>query len=219
MRIRCLTSVVLAVAAFAWLGAVAVAQDPGGAQRAALVAVQRLFMASADPDCLTTGAPDETCIQPSSTPANAERGIATFSLGSPGGGGALVIMGREPSGAWGYWFGTQNTVYQRLELPGPMLVCADGEGANIRAEPSADAAVIDTLPDFTEVQAEQFTLTQPGVPPGADQTGSTGAGWYQIIMPGRTPGWVASTLVTDATVDAASSMPPCSIRNLMINVP
>ncbi|MGI8554079.1 MAG: SH3 domain-containing protein, partial [Dehalococcoidia bacterium] len=118
-------------------------------------------------------------------------------------GGALVLFGRLLDGSWGYWFATQQGIYQRLALPGGMLVCADGNGARLRAAPDTDAEIVDVLPDLTLMTGDRFVLTQPG----DIATHTVGAGWYHLSAPES--GWIASTLTTDA------GRGDCSLRDIM----
>jgi hypothetical protein len=104
-------------------------------------------------------------------------------------------MGRRPDGTWDLWFGTQNITYRRIELPGQMLVCADGDGANLRREWGTESDPIAVLPDHTAVTAESFVLTEPG----SVHALRPGTGWYRIGTEQHGErGWVFSTLLSDA---------------------
>lgn len=136
-----------------------------------------------------------TCVIPVSSADAAARGIAEFGVGSPLGSGATEVLGQEPSGAWQFWFGTQNVVYQLLDLPGAIIVCAGGDGLNVRSGPSTDGAAVAKLADGTQMAAEQFVLTDPG----DHTTLSAGrGGWYRISSPVQ--GWVYSRFISTASL-------------------
>jgi hypothetical protein len=168
----------------------------GDAATAALAAALRIFDGVPQADCATNNPGQRICIALAHAPLGApERGIAVLATGSPPGrvgDAGLVVMGRAPDGAWGLWFGTQNPPYQRLDLPGNLLVCADGAGAPVRAAPDPGAATLATLPDLTRVVGEEFVLTRPG----AVSPLRAGAGWYRLSAPAA--GWIEATLLTDA---------------------
>lgn len=108
------------------------------------------------------------------------------------------------SGEWRYWFGEQ-PYYQRTSLPGLLVVCADGDGANVRTAPSRDANVITALVDLTDVTAGEFILTEPG----SYSLGTSGTGWYRLRSP--TEGWIYSSLLADARTQG------CSLRDALVN--
>ncbi|MGE0543961.1 MAG: SH3 domain-containing protein [Dehalococcoidia bacterium] len=204
---------VFAAAVNAGGGAQVVGQTPDEAAATSLAAALRIFDGTDDPAC-HAGMGDQVCVRPSSTPEQAARGIATFGVSGSGPGGAggfFGVLGRDPAGAWQFWYGTQNVSYQLLTLPGEMIVCAAG-GLNVRAGPSVEASVVGTLPDLTRVSAEQFTLTQPGTMPTESSDQVIGDGWYRLGGP--IEGWASSHYLTNAEVDATTEMPPCSILNL-----
>ncbi len=191
-------------------------QTPEEAAATSLNAAHELFGGVADPAC-KPGQPGLVCVEPIATPEQAARGIATFGVsgsGPEGLGAFQGSLGRDPSGVWRFWFGTQNVSYQRFALPGEMVVCADGDGLNVRAAPGTDATILDVLPDLTRVQAEQFTLTEEGALPTETTDQVVGAGWYLLSAP--VAGWVYSTFVEDAMVSGATNQPPCAIRNLFV---
>jgi hypothetical protein len=68
------------------------------------------------------------------------------------------VLSQDAGGAWGFWFGTQQRPYQLLHLPGEVRVCAGGDALNLRAAPSAGAAVTGTLPSGAIVTASRFVL-------------------------------------------------------------
>ena len=194
-------------------GAQVAVQTPEEAAATSLAAALRIFDGTDDPACVA-GTGDEACVRPSSTPEQAARGIATFGVsgsGPDGAGGFFGILGRDPAGAWQFWYGTQNVSYQLLSLPGDMIVCA-AEGLNVRTSPSVDAPVIGTLPDLTRITAELFTLTQPGTMPMESSEQVIGSGWYRLSGP--IEGWASANYLTNVEVDATTDMPPCSILTL-----
>ena len=172
----------------------------------AFAAALRVFDGVPLVDCTTNNPRWRTCINPQSTvPVTAERGTAAFGLSDPEGlGGALAVMGRGSFGDWDYWFATQNITYRRFELPGAMIVCADGDGANLRAAPGLDAEILGVLADLTTVQAEGFVLTQPGTVSPL----TAGAGWYRLSVPYA--GWVYSEILSDARLG------DCSFRDASV---
>lgn len=189
-----------------------VTQTPEQAAETSLAAAVELFNANPDPDC-QVGQP-RVCLQASSTPEQAARGIAQFGVGGSGpeGQGAFLgVLGRDPAGAWRFWFGSQNVFYQRLDLPGETVVCAP-DGLNVRSGPSTEAAIVGTLPDFARVTAVQFTLTQPGTMPTESADQVTGAGWYRLSTP--IEGWSSSLYLTNAATDADMDTPTCFIHDL-----
>jgi hypothetical protein len=99
-----------------------------------------------------------------------------------------------------------------LTLPGEMIVCAGGDGLNVRAAPSTDAPIVGTLSDLTIVTAVQFTLTQPGVQPSQTADQVVGHGWYRLSAP--LAGWSSSLYLSNAEIDAYSSTAPCAIHDI-----
>ena len=191
-------------------------QTPEEAAATALSAALELFGGTADPAC-RPGQPGPVCVEPLATLERAARGIATFGVsgsGPEGLGAFQGILGRDPGGVWRFWFGTQNVSYQLFALPGELIVCADGDGLNVRAAPSTDAEILDVLPDLTRAQAEQFTLTEEGALPTESTDQVVGAGWYRLSAP--VAGWVYAAFVENAMVSAATDQPPCAIRNLFV---
>jgi hypothetical protein len=174
--------------------------DPEGALAAALIAFDGLR----EPDCKAPGN-SKPCVSINSATETVKRGIATFGLAAPsGGGGALGVMGRNQAGEWRRWLTTQQT-YHLLSLPGEIRVCADGEGVNVRELPSTEGKLVQTVADNTIMRAEQFILTTPGV------EGTAGIGWYQVTSP--VTGWARSDLLSNA------SYPDCSLRDAMAGTP
>lgn len=208
-----LAMTVFAAIASAGGGAQVAVQTPEDAAATSLAAALRIFDGTDDPEC-RSGAGDMACVQPGSTPEQTARGIAQFGVGGSGpeGQGAFLgVLGRDPAGVWHFWFGTQNVFYQRLDLPGDMVVCAPG-GLNVRSGPSIDAPVVETLPDRARVTAEQFTLTQPGTMPTESADLVAGSGWYYLSAP--VAGWSSSLYLTNAATDVDMDIPTCFIHDL-----
>jgi hypothetical protein len=128
----------------------------------------------------------KACVYPRSSADHIRRGIALFGAEL-----AHAVVARGRDGVWRYWLSTQGT-YLLLTLPGEMLVCADGEGLNVRAEPDINAPIVGGLADLTRVRGEEFVLTEPG---NYDPR-RLGSGWYRLSAP--VEGWVHSHYVPDA---------------------
>ena len=173
-------------------------EDPA---EAALAAAIELLEGVSEADCTINNPEQKECItlDPDNR-ALASRGIAALGLQAPAGGGAALLMGREADGNWAYYAGGQQW-YQAWKLPGEMLVCTQGEGLNIRAEPSSEADLVTTVEDNSSVTGEEFVLTEPGTPP--PESSASGYGWYQISAPAE--GWVYSKYV--------SGLPDCSLHD------
>jgi hypothetical protein len=154
------------------------------------------------------------CVEPMSRPEHAERGIAAFGVAYAASAPLIAVLGREAGGEWGFWFGTRSFVYQLLELPGEMQVCA-ADGLDLHAEPSAGAAVSGRLAHLSPVTAEEFVLTEPGELP-ADGVGErSGRGWYRLSAP--LEGWAPASALTNTTVDATLRLPPCATRDALVD--
>lgn len=180
----------------------AAAQTP--AADAALGAALATFGGVTQPDCTDRNPEARLCIEPRSSPDTIAAGIATFGVASPlGMGGFIAVFGAGADGGWRFWFSTQQT-YALTFLPGAVRVCADGDGANVRAAPGFDAEVVGYLPDLFEATASAFVLTEPG----AVEPLVAGAGWYRIGGPAD--GWVYSTLLQNAL------QPGCDLRNAQV---
>lgn len=115
----------------------------------------------------------------------------------------MLVYGQDQAGAWDEWFGTQNTSYHLFVLPGDMLVCADGQGVNVRSGPSTSASLVVLLKDLSKVRAESFLFTQP-----ADAKGLGGQGWYRISSPQA--GWTRADFLSDA------GLGNCDFRNQLV---
>ena len=178
----------------------------------AFAAALRIFDAVPDDDCLAGNNPlMKTCIAPGGSPEGAARGIAIFNLIAPSRQeGALAALGRTPAGEWGFILITQAPTYQRLVLPGEMIVCAEGAGLNIRVAPSVEAEVVAVLPDLTQVWAEEFVLTEPGrYGPGSGPR--WGAGWYRLSAP--VEGWGYSRYLSTGATGSVVGAGPCVLRD------
>lgn len=168
--------------------------DPG---QAAFAAVQRITGGLPEPACFAARV---ACLLPSasSNPESVAHGIAAFSLGDCDEtgechGGAIVVLGRDAAGEWGYWFGGQQ-YYAPIILPSRGAVCANGDSLNLRAAPSTDAPVLSTLPEGTAVRLEEFILTEAGSFP--DRRGD---GWYRTSDGWVSARYIAGPPLTDCT--------------------
>ena len=162
-----------------------VGQTSEEAAASSLAAALTLFNGTTDSSCPQVQL-EMACVEPRSTPEQAARGIARFVVSESGPeavGGFQAILGRDPTGVWRFWFGTQNISYQLFYLPGEMIVCAEGDVLNVRAGPGTDTEVLAVLPDLTPVTAEQFTLTEEGVRPTERANQVVGGGWYYVSAP------------------------------------
>jgi hypothetical protein len=178
---------------------------PVGAGEQAFQAALKYFDGVPAAECQRSNPQQKRCLMFSSQPQSPERGIALIGVSDPGGGGgAMAVFARDSAGAWVYWFATQNVTYRLLELPGDMIVCADGTGVRLRAGPSTTDAVVGSLTDGTKTHAEQFVLTEPA-PATSDRPGY---GWYQLADAGNRKAWVYSKYLSDARLGN------CDLRNL-----
>ena len=147
------------------------------------------------------------CSGPACAAPDPARGILGFRYDYPGQliQGGVVLMARDAAGGWGLWWAGARLTFHRFDLPGAMLVCADGAGLSVRAAPSADAPVRAVLPDLTPVVGEQFVLTAAG-----SVAGENGYGWYRISAP--IEGWVAGDYVADA------GLGDCTLRDMLVRI-
>ncbi len=159
---------------------------------AALAAALEYFDAVSDADCETNNPQNKQCVGLASQPATVQLGIAVFGVASPEGPGFAGVLGRDPAGEWMFWRGGQQD-YQLLMLPGDALVCAFGEGLNVRSASTTDAPAVGVIDDLTVVQAEEFVLTEPG----SDL--QNGYGWFRLSSP--MDGWAYSKYLTAASLD------------------
>jgi hypothetical protein len=153
------------------------------------------------PDC----APSVACITTVDAGDAVDLGVMRLGYQEAAGGGALVFAGRMADRSWRYWFGTQNVHYQMVDLPGDILVCADGDGLNARERPEQTSPVVGFVADLTKLRAEEFVLTELG---STKPDLTAGAGWYRVNVgsPARTA-WVHSRFTTDARLK------DCAVRN------
>jgi hypothetical protein len=157
----------------------------------ALAAAIALLNGVPEADCATNNPEQKDCVSLDPNDRElASLGIAVLAVEGPAGGSSALIMGQDAEGEWDYYAGGQQ-YYQASQLPGEMLVCTQGEGLNVRAEPSADADLITTLEDNSTATGEAFVLSEAGTPP-PDALG--GYGWYRISAP--VEGWVYSKYVS-----------------------
>jgi hypothetical protein len=172
------------------------------ARTTALNAALKIFDGVPAADCSTSNPGGKDCVNWSTTPSTPALGVAAFNVGSPQGGGALMVTGLEADGVtWGRWFGTQQALYQAVALPAAMLVCAGGQGLAVYQDASTSSAAVGTVPDGKTVQAEQFVLTSPG------SARSNGSGMYRLSSPIQ--GWA------DATDLSVASLGDCSTHDAL----
>ena len=173
--------------------------------RDATAAVAKVFGqgVKAMPNCT----PDAGCIETHDPGVAVDLGVMRLTLTTPPGegGSAAIFAGRTPSGAWDLWYGTQQVEFRMADLPGDILVCASGDGLNIREKPATDSAVVAFVKDLTRLRAEEFVLTTPGgIGPGS----TSGGGWYRITAKDpQVAGWIFAKYTTDARLT------DCSIRD------
>lgn len=168
---------------------------------AAAAAKYRAIIRPATEPCARDNEKKQPCITLQSPAAAAERGAVAIGVADAEGfGGFVAIFGRNSAGAWDLWFGTQNQSYHVWLLPADMLVCADGDGLNVRKAPGSDAPIVTLLKDLTRVRAEEFVLVEAGR--GQEQ----GTGWYRLSSP--VEGWAHSSFLSDAKLN------DCSLRDL-----
>lgn len=164
--------------------------------RDAAAAVAARFGAGtrAIPNCIPTA----PCITTADPGVAVDLGIMRLAYNPPEGqgGAAAIFAGRTPAGTWDFWYGTQQGVYRLADLPGDILVCAGGDGLNIREKPDQASKVVGFAKDLTRLRADQFVLTTPGA---VGAGGASGSGWYHVTGPTpATTGWVSSQYITDA---------------------
>jgi len=185
------------------------AQDDWDTALTAALAVYNGVARSQGDSCTAGNPGHQTCVFADPTAeavATAQRGLFTFGIGDPDGvGGAFILFGRTPDGAWDQWFGTQNIIYQPISLPGEARVCADGDGLNVRQAPSAGAPVVTLLPDGTTLTAEEFVLTQAQPYDEQGRRTGRGDGWYRVSGPAD--GWVNYHFIS------STRLPDCSTRD------
>jgi hypothetical protein len=149
--------------------------------------------------CLKDNPGNKPCIALASNETTVRGGIARFTGGFPDGGGFSFVMGRQADGAWQYWSGTQQGIYQLVEFPGELRACGGGNAVVVRASPDSSAASSGTLKDLATSTAQEFRLTKAG---SFGTGGGRGEGWYRVT--GAVPGWVLSRDATDAKLGDCS---------------
>jgi hypothetical protein len=112
----------------------------------------------------------------------------------------LALMGEMPDGAWGLWF-TAPATMAPSSAPILATICATG-GLEIRAEPSADAAVVGDLAEGRIAALDRFVLTRPGSwrPDGAQ---TRGEGWFRLADQG---GWIPGQFLVVAGGDCGAAL-------------
>lgn len=174
------------------------ASDP---KTAAYDAALQIFDAVPASDCSSNNPDGKSCLNWSTTASTPALGVAAFNVGSPQGGGAMMVTGEQPGGGWAIWFGTQQALYQAVALPADMIVCAGGNGLDVHESYSASSGTVDTVSDGAVVRAEQFVLTAAG------SAGVSGSGWYRLSSP--VEGWA------DATDLSVASLGDCSFHDAL----
>lgn len=169
---------------------------------AAYDAALQVFNAVPVADCSSNNPGGKNCLNWSSTASTPANGVAAFNVGSPDGGGALMVLGLEADGqTWGRWFSTQQALYQAVSLPADMLVCAGGSGLTVYAGHSTSSGAAGTVDDGNTVHAEEFVLTSAG------STSANGTGWYKLSSP--VAGWA------DADDLSIASLGDCSFHDAL----
>jgi hypothetical protein len=112
----------------------------------------------------------------------------------------LALMGEMPDGAWGLWF-TAPATMAPSRLPALAMICATG-GLEIRAEPSAGAALVGDLAEGRIAALDRFVLSRPGSwrPDGAQ---ARGEGWFRLADQG---GWVPGQFLVVAGGDCGAAL-------------
>jgi hypothetical protein len=169
---------------------------PSAGEQAQAVAVQFVRGIILPPGqlCAGPGNPqDRPCVGPLQTP-DPERGIAHFGVDYPDGSSTNLFIGRKGDGTWAPWYATPNTDHHLKVLPGEMLVCADGDGLNVRERPDATAPVVQTLSDLDRVTADMFELDRAATT--VDDFDAFYSGWYWLSEP--VVGWASANFLADA---------------------
>lgn len=127
------------------------------------------------------------------------RGIARFSVTySEEAGSFVAFFGRTSTGAWQFWFGTQERLSPLVSLPGDLLACT---GVNGTPAHHFTDEVSEPLAPLTRLRAESFVLTEPGTF-GGGMAPAAGSGWYRVSTPQA--GWIAERDVTNAMIGDCS---------------
>lgn len=160
---------------------------------AVLSAASEALDVPAGDDCV----PDDDCIRANDrSEAGLDGDIVPLTYASGAGGGAIVLMARDGSGAWGLWMVTQ-APHQLVALPGDLRAC---RGIPVRDDAAESAGTVDEVLEGTTMTAAGFVLSQPG-----SLTGQ-GSGWYRITAP--VEGWVSSEAVVTAVSGDCSLIEP-----------
>lgn len=162
----------------------------------ALRAAGELLDVPVEPDC-REGA---DCVRQGVVGPSVEQGILQLAYAGADGSGAALVMALDQQDAWAVWLASQRDVYQLLELPGELRVCAGGEGTELREAPSPEAASVASAADGDLLEAESFVLTEPG------SLQEWGAGWYRITSP--VEAWAHSREVANAATG------DCNLRDV-----
>ncbi|MFN0096381.1 MAG: hypothetical protein ACKVVT_16595 [Dehalococcoidia bacterium] len=146
--------------------------DLSPAIRGAIQAALRVFTeAKGAPDCVK-GTP---CIEAFDPGGSIDEGVIRLSYSAEVG-AAAIYLARDQSGAWQFWFGAQQATHRLTDLPGTLIVCADGDGLNLRSGPNAGAPTLGLAKDGERFFAKTFLITEFG-----DVNLKAGAGWYQVV--------------------------------------
>ncbi|MGH2587736.1 MAG: hypothetical protein ACRDJE_22675 [Dehalococcoidia bacterium] len=177
--------------------------DPAAlALQAAVQAFNGVPAAECADNGLTPPAGADACLSVTAEQAaQAGRGLVAVQVAiSPEVQTFIALMGAGPGGAWGLWFNGP-ALFNQTRLPGESRVCSE-QGLDVRAAPSAEAAIAAVLPVETPFTVDRFYLTQPGVWTRYPD-GGPGEGWYHVSAP--VDGWVngQAVLVPDAPCAAA----------------
>jgi hypothetical protein len=169
---------------------------PSAAEQAQAIAVQFVggtIRPGGEP-CAGPGNPQaRPCVGPQQVP-DPERGIAIFGIEFPAGGATNLVLGRKADSTWAPWYATQGTDHHLKVLPGEMLVCADGDGLNVRERPDAAAPVVATLSDLDRVTADLFQLERAAT--SLQDFSAFYSGWYRLSAP--VAGWASANFLADA---------------------
>jgi heat shock protein HslJ len=193
-----LVVVLLTCGAIAQPGARAQTDEAARAMQAALTTLGGVPKSECRPPA-ASGTPCVELVIDAAQQSTLPRGIARFSVTYVEEAGSFVaFFGRTSSGAWQFWFGTQERLSPLVALPGDLLACTGINGT--RAHLFIDSAS-EPLPPLTRLRAEAFVLTRAG-DFGSDSGSTSGSGWYRISSPEA--GWIAERDVTAAEIGDCS---------------
>ncbi|MGD9892476.1 MAG: META domain-containing protein [Dehalococcoidia bacterium] len=198
LTVALLAAVLLAGGAGTAPGAWAQTDEAARAMQAALTTLGGVPKS----DCVAPAATGTPCVElvtDAAQQSTLPRGIARFSVTYVEEPGSFVaFFGRTSSGAWQFWFGTQEQLSPLVTLPGDLLACTGINGTPARLVTDEGS---DPLPSLTRLRAESFVLTQPGAF-GSQTVPTSGFGWYRVSAPEA--GWIAEPDVTDAMIGDCS---------------